>query len=793
MFKKTNKSALLLLGIFLFSFIYRIFLVVFDGYPSGADIGLHNSLIYSITQSENTDFFYNAYQMGGEPSLTFPGYHIFTTFIILITGMTEYLAHAIIVSLFSSFVVLSSYIMTKAVWNQSAALIVAFLAAISRFDIEMLLWGGYPNVITLLLIPVIFYLFIQKDRFSRLPFYISASILAGSLFLTHSLSTLMFIAILAPVILLSLFFTKRIGANRRNILSWFIPIILGAVLVSPFLIKSIPTYLAMNNAQDIVDATVSTRILPLEIILPLFAIFGLFFLLSKKYQGHYFTVPTILMVMWLLVPLIFTQGYLIGSYTDYNRFLYFVLMPVVILTGLFIDLGSGFFARVIDTYRALTKKEFQPKKISSIKLFKFSSKINRKLTRKNLYSLFVIGLLLFCFFFMPIFNNPLIAELDGPSQLSTITLEAKKFYQAMNDPRYEAIEWVKGHTPADSILVTDAYYGWWFSGFAQRPTWSAVDPQYLLTEEEFERAQIARNILNTAYLVDNGVIQVQEDGGYLARNNPVILAKLNWTYFPFEFFIFNSNQTQIQYEVNGALRFVYLDQLSVKDMYLEKTGDHVTIVIVRGNEYFTYTQYTTVCNENKLSDEKIAGKSFVNITATIDTSVSGVSINTVWISVRSNGYELAYEGKETVAFINEGVKAFGQLIFKESQPIVWKFSSDDYESSDMGLQYNLQKKTHGLITISATAYSVTDDLSIYKDKATVNNNFHEMIIDNLNWTQISNNTPMERVFDYREALSTNSIAYIACRYASIEMKFAKDPTFNLVFINNDAAIFEVQK
>ncbi len=77
MFKKTNKSALLLLGIFLFSFIYRIFLVVFDGYPSGADIGLHNSLIYSITQSENTDFFYNAYQMGGEPSLTFPGYHIF--------------------------------------------------------------------------------------------------------------------------------------------------------------------------------------------------------------------------------------------------------------------------------------------------------------------------------------------------------------------------------------------------------------------------------------------------------------------------------------------------------------------------------------------------------------------------------------------------------------------------------------------------------------------------------------------------------------------------------------------
>lgn len=785
MFRITNKCALLLAGIFVFSFIYRAVLMAYDGFPSGADIGLHNSLIYSITNSNNPDFFYNNYQMGGEPSLTFPGYHIFAAFIFFLTGMPEYIAHVIIVALFSSFTVLCSYLVTRAVWNNSAAMIVAFLAAISRFDIEMLLWGGFPNVITLFLIPLTFYMFIKKDKFSRLPFYASTSLLIGSLFLTHSLSTLMFLVIIAPVLLLGLIFTKKVGTTRKAILSWIIPIFFGAILVSPFLIKSLPTYLLMENAQDIIDATVSSRILPLGIILPLFAIFGLFFLLSKKYQGRYFTVPTLLMVMWLLVPLLFTQGYLVGSYTDYNRFLYFVIMPVIILIGLFIDLGSGFFARVIDTYRTLTKQATQQyTAIHSRKLFNLSAKLNRNLTRKNIYTLFALSFMLVCFIFMPIFNNP-INDLN-------VGIGAKKFYQAMNQPFYEGIQWAKENTPEKAVFVTDAYYGWWFSGFAQRPTWSAVDPQFLLTQEEFDRAQVARYLLDTDYLVDNGLIQVQENGGYLARNNPAIAAKLNWTYFPYTFFIFNSNETEIQYEVNGVLNSVTLDKLSVKEMHLQKTNDHVTIVITRGNEYFTYTQYTTINNEKQLTDKITAKKSFINMTTTIETSIENVSLNDLRINVKINGYEINYEGEETVAYISEGVKAFGQLIFKENQPTIRRFS-EGIEPSNIDLRYNLQKNTNILISISATTYSVTDKPDYYVSQAAVDDYFEDMITENLNYIHVPDETPMEQVFDYQQALATYPISYIACRYPSIEMKFTKDPAFNLVFINNDVSIFEVKK
>ena len=52
--------------------------MLWEGYPPGADIGLHNSVIYSITGSGNVDFLYNSYHIGGGLSLTFPGYHIFT-------------------------------------------------------------------------------------------------------------------------------------------------------------------------------------------------------------------------------------------------------------------------------------------------------------------------------------------------------------------------------------------------------------------------------------------------------------------------------------------------------------------------------------------------------------------------------------------------------------------------------------------------------------------------------------------------------------------------------------------
>jgi len=765
MFKTSNKYLVLFL-VLAFSFVYRVLLMLWATYPPGADIGLHESIIHSITSSGSTNFMWNNYQMGGGISLTFPGYHIFVSYVILMTGIPDYLAHTLVVSFFSSFIVLCAFLIARKVWGESTALIVAFLVAISRFDVEMLLWGGYPNVITLMLIPLVFYLYLERKRFSLVPFLATTSILCGAIFLTHSLSAVMFTGITFSTVILVALFSKRIGVPKTHLLIWLLPLFLGAILVSPFLAQAVPAYLSANSGgvADIQSALLSTRVLPLEWVIPLFACVILFFFFSKKYKGNFFTVPAFLLTLWILVPMIFTQGYLVGFYTDYNRFLYFIILPLIVLIGVGLDHGAGFFARVIDTYLSLTKKIPQAKKkINSVR-----ARLRARVSRKNIYAGFALSFLLILFWAVPIFVTP----------FQGVTVQS--FYQTMDAPRYEAMQWARQNTPVGSIFVSDALYGWWFSGFAERPTLSAVDPQYLALAREFAPAQVAKNLLDTDYMIDNGLIQVRADGGYIGRHNPNFLAKLNWTYFPYSFLNFNSSKTKIQYRIGGTPYFSYLDQLPVKDMRIENDTEHATIFVTKGNEFFNYTQLTTVYR----------GVRFVNMSITVETTVEGVSLDWIQFLVDSKGKVIQPMRDDTVGLLDEGVKALGQLIFNQEQPNVEIVNGEN--PCILELLYSLQGKSKGEIQISATAYSVTDDLQYYQDPAVTADYMNKIITDNLNsYQQQISDLPLE-VFNYQKAMTAWNISYIACRDSEVMPKFVNDPAFSFVFINDEVAIFMVK-
>jgi hypothetical protein len=798
---KANRTYVLLLLIFTFSFLYRLLLMLWSNFPSGADIGLHNSVIYSITGSGNTNFMHNNYQMGGGTSLTFPGYHIFASSVMMITGLTEYIAHAVIVALFSSLIVLCGYLITRSVWNEAAGFIVAFLVAVSRFDVEMLLWGGYPNVITLMLIPLTFYLFLQKDRFSKVPFLVSTSILAGSIFLTHSLSAAIFAGVTILTVLLVLIAPKTFGTSRKTGFYWLLPMVIGVILVAPFLMQAVPTYLSDNasapgvqGVKDITSATLSTRILPLTLVLPLFAIIAAFIVFSKVYKGRFVALPTLLLSAWLFVPLFLTQGYLFGFIIDYNRFLYFVILPVMIFIALLIDHGSRFFTKIVDFYRSLPTEFKRAKRTQSqkpvvdngsgflakinrswkIKAEKNKKILNKKIkwlsthsTRRVIYAGFTLFFMLFCFFVIPIFATPM----EGHN--------IQSFYQFMDQPRWNGMQWIKQNTPAGSVFVSDAYYGWWLGGFTQRPTLSAVDPEYLTSAREVAPAKNATYLLDTDYLVDNNLTQVREDGGYIARHNPEILANFNWTYFSYSFFNFDSSQNEIKYEVNGSIQSVYLNQLTVKEMSFVNSSDYKTIIVGRGNEYFNYTQYTTVYK----------GLLFVNLTSTLDSTVPGVTFDWVNIDVQAKGTTIPYNNPTTVARLDVGVKTFGQLIFTSNQPNV---TTKTEEPRLIGLEYNMHSQSHAQIQISASAYSADNNPDIYKDSASINKFFDPIIAANLKSNQTPLPTDFKEWFDYRFEMQRNNVSYIALSNPEVEAKFLMDPAFNLVFINSEVAIFKVK-
>ena len=765
------KKHLALLLILIFAFTYRILLMHLQPYPPGADIGLHNSVIHSITGSGNTDFLWNNYQMGGGVSLTFPGYHIFASYIMLMTGIPEYVVHSLIVAFFSSLIALCAFLITRRVWTESAAFIVAFLVAISRFDIEMLLWGGYPNVITLLLIPLTYYLFIQRKKFSLGPFLVTTTLLSGSIFLTHSLSSVMFVGMAFATVFFATVFSKKIGAPRTHVLVWLAPIFLGMVIVSPFLLRIVPAYLSASGEivtggmSTIQQALVSTRVLPLELVLPLLVLFPLFFLFSKRQAGKFFTVSAFLLALWILVPTVLTQGYLFGLYIDYNRFLYFLILPVIVLIGISIDHGSRFFARVIDTYRTLTKSNAAPKKGGG----KIARRLASLVTRRNLYAAFVVGLLVFSFFAVPVFLTPWRGA------------EISRFYQAMTNSGYEAVEWIRNQTPAGSVLVSDAYFGWWLSGFAQRPTLSAVDPEFLTLTREFEPAKMAKSLLDTDFMVDNGLIQVREDGGYIGRHNPMFLVRLNWTYFPYAFLNFNSSETVIRYRVGDSVQFAYLEQLAVKEMRLENDTEHTTVVVKKGNDFFNYTELITVTK----------GLRFVDVTVTLESVMPDVSLDWVSYVVESKGYVIQ-QWNNTIGIVDEGVKAFAQLIFDENQPEVAKYHGDNPLILDLG--YNLQGKSKADLALSVAAYSVSDDLSYYKDQAIKEQFFGNLMTENLGarGNPISD-SPVE-CFDYRTALQAYNVSYVVVRgLVDVAPRFENDPAFTRVFINDEVAVFMVKR
>jgi hypothetical protein len=760
---KISNKLLLLLLIFVFSFVYRVMLMLWSGFPSGADIGLHNSIIYSIINQGNTDFLWNFYQIGGGLSLTFPGYHIYTAMIMMLTGMPDYLAHTMGVALLSSATVLASYMLTKALWSEPVAFIVAFLVAISRFDIESLLWAGYPNVAALLLIPLLFALLLQPARFSKKTYLAVTSVLAGSLFLTHSLSVVIFVTTAIGTIFLALIFSKKIDFPRRNLLNWFLPMVFGAVLVLPFLVQIVPAYLSdygggAGGSEAIKLALLSQKIIPLYIVLPLFLCIPAVLIFSKIYHGRFKNFFTLWMFVWIFIPTAATQCYLFHLYIDYNRFLYFLILPVIMVTALLIDHVSTFIASAISKSVAQQKIAYKFQSDYG----KLAARIIPRITKKNVYAMSLLAILLFAFFAIPLFVTPATG------------VGVSVFYQTVNKANYEGIQWIRDNTPVGSVIVADANYGWWLSGFAQRPTLSAVPPEYLTLTREFKPAETARYLLDSDYVIDNGLIQVREDGGYIGRHNPMISSKIEGDYYPYAFYNFNSQSTWVYFYNGTADDLTSLLDIPVKNMQVINGSDSVTVSVERENQFFNLTQQTTVYQ----------GCRFVNITVAFNSTVAGVYLTDIDFQIESKDYCYRYPEDQPIngslSFFDPGTRVIGQIIFTQEQPT----DKNPQSSNPYVLDYSFNRAVSGKVEMFATAYQLSNEETPHMD---------EILVNNLStYTQKVADYSID-VFDYQQAIIENNISYIAIRDLGVLPKFFKDPQFTQVFINEAVAILSTNR
>jgi|WetSurMetagenome_2_1015567.scaffolds.fasta_scaffold15766_2 hypothetical protein len=734
MFDK-RKLNLLILAVLTIGFLYRFSLTTINTYPPGSDIGLHESVINSII-NHKTNFTQNYYHMGGGLSATNPGYHIFAAFIIVMTGAPDYLVQAVVASLFSSLIILCAYLVTKVAWGELAGLIVAILVTFSASDIVMLNWGGYPNIVALMLIPLLFYLFLQPAKLCSKLYLIITSLLVGALFLTHIFSAIVFLVITLFALSLGIMFSKTTGLSIKKALFWLMPIFFGVLLVLPYLASIVPIYFGSQGAITGTvtvnqQALVETRIPPVFIlslaVIPVF----LFPLFSKLRNGKFVSLAAILFEASVLVPLVATQGNLFGYFLDYERFLYFLSLPVIVCVALIIV----YLARIFS----------QPNK--KIKLFNVSFH----------FRYFLVSVLIIASLFTPLFALP------------SVGVNQANYFQVMTNSKYEALQWIKANTPGNSVFVAEANYGWWLSGFAQRPTLSAVDPQFLILQREFEPAEVASNLLKADYLVDNGLLQIQQSGAHANSND--IYAMLNNSYIHPLVFSLNDTQISLLYRDESLPKEVKLGAFAQSDTKVSNDGNSASFIISRLTSIFNVTEEITV----------FRGVRFAEISFTLQSQGS-VAFDWLRIPFQARGLTVQYAN--SIGIVDNTMHQVNQIVFpnaKLGSDVAMEQNSDFYQ-----LIYNLASASTAHISFFVGIYPLDN---VPKNNQ---NNYYNSLIENYSKTYVNvvSDLPLN-CFNYHEAISKWQVSYIALTDIEEMARFSSDPTFILVFKNSEVAIFKI--
>ena len=800
-----HKRTLLLFTIFIVALIFRVAVIFRSGYPPTVsfDIGLHSSIINTIIEEENLPL-WNPYHMGGEPLQNPPGFELFASLIVLLTGMQQIVAQTVIASFFSTFAVFPAYLISKKIFRNSVTgFLSVFLVTISIAGFEMLAWGGFPNLIAIQLIGIIFYLFLKNtDQPSYFNLF-TAALLFGSLIITHPLSLFVFLVILT-VYLALLLIGKALKLEGVYILKttrfFFMSAALGTLFVSPWLLRVISFYYSMLSSgvflggiQENASLLLRNRLIYINALAVIGSIFLALFIF-KKFRGRYIDRESLLLTVWYLAPLLLTQSYIVGIITDYPRFIYFAELPGLIILSAAVFFLFRYVAIAIKRFSAhewnrVERAAFPIALLAILSVFYLTSPLS--ITQMEAIGVFLI-LSAIAFYLVAIkrfsahewnrveraaFPIALLAILSvfyltSPLSITPTQAIAKTdFYTTVRQPEVSVIDWIKQRTANSAILVADHPYGWWLSGVAERSTLTATPPEFLLYPNEIEVAESARILLETDYYINNGLLQVSEDGAYLARHNPIFAITKQGYSRPL--FYFNDTETTIYFQRENLRGTIDLSDLhTIETAKMTSNENSAVLTITRKNDFLRVektlevnrgVRFATLSYEIKIEDE--------------ETSIEWVRfiLHPIW------------EGKvvlnqSMMGFYDIYGKVCGQTIFMEHYPKTKIYAAD--KMSSVEFLYTTEDDTFSKIKFLVGVFDAEN--MKYEEVLEKYEEFFR------NPQQIVANLPII-ARDYLEIIEIYNISFIISRNRETYPKFSSDPHFRVVYNNVDVAVFQVSE
>jgi len=601
-------------------------------------------------------------------------------------------------------------------------------------------------VVSLALIVVIFYLFLrdidQPSHFNLL----MGTLLFGSLILTHTFSLFVFLPILILYFVLLLIgkALKLKEIELRKTLRFFtVSVALGILAVSPWLLKVLSFYMGASSEGALLGGMEANRTLILAnrsvepIILTLIVALIPTFLMFKASRKRFVDSGSLLLVAWFLVPIFMTQTYIFGIFTDYSRFSYFIDFPgnIIISAGLF----------YLFRYTSIAINKLLATKWNRIK------KALPVIASTAIIFSFIIASLWYIF----------------PHE----AMHQVNYYTTIQQPEATALEWIKNSTPKNSVLVADHLYGWWLSGIAKRTTLSATNLELLLYSHEVEVAKSAQLLLDTDYYINNGLIQVREDGPYLLRHNPEFSIE-TWSGEPFALFYFQNNETTLEYNSGN----ITLSDMEITEKKILQHETSAVLTMTFENDFFTVKKTLTVHQ----------GVRFAELSYEIEPKKVQINVFDAKFMLHTTAKRNITQNQTTSTMMIGAYNAFhgvaGQVIFTEPYPLIEPIEQNLTNSAEI-IYTSQNKSIHakmlvGVFDVEGLSYPY-DVIRRYGEIAS---------------------SPLETVsldplitWEYIEMIEKYDVSFVVCRDQQVYLKFSEDPNFRMVFKGGNVAVFQVVK
>jgi hypothetical protein len=278
-----------------------------------------------------------------------PLYHITFDAFIAFTGVSNIESTMLLMRAFTALidwlVVFSIYIVASKFFGKRTGVLAAALMLLVFPYFELNAWGGYTTLLSLafIMLTVMFLTLPQKGTGNTLV----AFIFAFSVVLSHQLATFLAAFIVPPFLIVMLVKFRGTGTNFKVIIATLLG---GIIAFAIYYIRPILPYLGQLVNIIFFQLTVMQYQVPLVSFdafmrsfgfLLFFGFAGLavaFFELRKQKNLLFY----LLLALVLLVPLFFSQSYMVGLNLSFPRFLDFLMPPLVVFAAVA-------FAFVMDT------------------------------------------------------------------------------------------------------------------------------------------------------------------------------------------------------------------------------------------------------------------------------------------------------------------------------------------------------------------------------------------------------------------------------------------------------------